>query len=208
MHGLIVGQTESGKSCLGKTLARSFRAQKKLVGVCEPIHDPGWDADFRTADIDEFCEWMQHSREAFCFVDECGAYFNEGSSTEYYWLATRSRHWGHSVFFLSNRAMQVPRTMRDQTQRLYLFTSAAEDGKLLAAEWNKPELVACNALPQFEFFYVSKYDTSKRLRIADYNRVESVEHGSNDNRNRQSGNARRAGVTRVERTGKDKEHEQ
>jgi len=95
------------------------------------------------------------------FIDESGQVFNDGNDLTYAWFATRSRHYGHSVTFISQRAMQIPRTMRDQCSRLYLFTSSRYDGKLHAEEWNKDELETCTSLPKMHFFIA---DREKELR--------------------------------------------
>jgi len=156
MHILIVGMTESGKSTLAKLLVRNLKSAGHKVAVLDPISDPAWKADFITSDIDEMRKYLAENRSVYVFIDESGSVFGEGRDATHSWLATTSRHYGHSVAFISQRAMQIPRTMRDQCQRLYLFTSSVADGELHAEEWNKPVLYQCNTLPQFYFYSVSR----------------------------------------------------
>ncbi len=177
MHTLVIGMTESGKSCISKLLASSLHNKGCKVAVLDPLNDPDWKADFVSDDIEAFRAYLESNRKVFAFVDECGQWFNEGNDTTHSWLATRSRHYGHSVTFIAQRAIQVPKTMRDQCGRLYLFTSSQSDGKIHAEEWNKPELMDCNKLPQLHFFVVDRYNTTKKMRIVGYTNVESV--GSN-----------------------------
>lgn len=171
MHTLIVGMTESGKTCLAKAMARGLRRAKKRVAVLDPMYDSGWEADYKTADPAEFDAYLKENRTVYGFVDEGGETFNEGNDMSYSWWSTRSRHWGHSMVFLAQRAIQVPRTMRDQCSRLHLFTAALDDGKILASEWNKPILATCNTLPQFHFYSVSKYGICESLMIRNYKDV-------------------------------------
>lgn len=179
MHSLIIGQTESGKSCLAKLLAAELKASGKTVAVLDPLCDPGWKATFQTDDIEEMRIFLEKNRSVYLFVDECGEWFNEGNDTTHAWLATRSRHYGHSVFFISQRAVQIPTTMRGQASRLFLFTSSAYDGKIHSEEWNKNELLECNSLPQFHFIRCSRFGVIERLRIEGFKRVVKYESAPN-----------------------------
>jgi len=136
-HGLILGQTLSGKSVLSKRLARSFKAQGVGVLVHDPVNDPEWHCDFRTADIDEFLSVYNQSRGCAVFFDEafdaCATHKVEMTKT-----ATRGRHRGHRNFYIAQRATLVLRTIRDQCSTLFLFNSGLEDCKIHAAEWNAP----------------------------------------------------------------------
>jgi len=170
MHNLIVGVTESGKSCLAKSLARGLHKQGKKVAVLDPLGDR-WEGDLVTSDIAEFDKYLRDNRSVFLFVDESFEVFNSGRDLTYRWWATTSRHYGHSATFISQRAMDVPRSMRDQCGVLYLFTSAAEDGKILAGEYNKPEIEACNQLPQMYFYRTTRFGKLGHFRIKDFREV-------------------------------------
>lgn len=194
--------TESGKSTLAKLLSQQLQRSGKHVAVLEPLMDSGWYARFRTDDIDVFCDYLRKNQSVYAFVDEGGEYFDDGNNGNYSWLATRSRHYGHSVFFLAQRAMQIPKTMRDQCNRLFLFTSSWSDGKLHAEEWNKPGLQTCNTLPRLSFFMADRYGILKRMKIsANYREVIADDTGANyaDNRSvRRSRNNPSSGYPRGE----------
>lgn len=177
MHTLIIGMTESGKSCLGRIMASQLRKAGKKVAVCEPLSE-SWDVDFHTDDINELQAYLQKNRSVYVFVDECGQYFDEGFNTDHNWLATRSRHYGHSVTFLAQRYTQIPKTMRDQCARGFIFTSSAKDGELLSDEWNKPILKTVNQLPQFHFYNVSRYNHCEKMVVVDYSKVEKSKDGN------------------------------
>jgi hypothetical protein len=200
MHVLNVGMTESGKSTLGKILARQLHAQGKRVVILDPLYDPDWQCSDRFPDVESFAAYLRANRSCFGFVDECGAVFDDGNDSTHSWLATRSRHYGHSLHFMAQRAIQLPKTMRDQCARVFLFTSSASDGKILAEEWNKPILQTCNTLPKLEFFMAERYDMCSRMRIVNYTEVHSVAGELGNNGAERGGNNRnRAGSGEVPR---------
>lgn len=164
MHSLILGQTESGKSALAKMIAKGLKNSGHRLCVYDPLFDPSFPFDYRSDEPDEFSEHMKSERNCHVFIDECGDFF-EGVDCG--WIATRGRHHGFSVYFLAQRMVQIPRTVRDQCKRLYLFASSLADGKQHADEWNRPELSRCFLLPKLTFFLVERFGETKLLRIKD-----------------------------------------
>jgi energy-coupling factor transporter ATP-binding protein EcfA2 len=161
MHTLILGMTESGKSTLAKMLAQTLQKSGKTVVVLDPLSDR-WAAKHVFDTPAELSEFMSKNRACHVFIDESGQVFDEGRNSEFAWIVTRSRHLGHSVYLIGQRAIQIPKTMRDQTSKLYLFTSSVSDGKILADEFNRPELARCASLPQFQFFEVSRFGKAEK----------------------------------------------
>lgn len=163
-HGLILGMTESGKTTLSKKIARELKDQGRGVIVLDPLKDPEWIADIVIADFMEFLDIVKRSRSCFLFVDEAG--MNCGQwDVESLWLATQSRHWGHSTFFISQRAQQISKTIREQCRFLYLFACSKSDSKILSDEWNRPELEEANTLNRGEYFYAPRFGNVKRMRV-------------------------------------------
>jgi hypothetical protein len=136
-HGLILGMTESGKTTLAKQMAREIRARTIPVIVLDPMGDPGWECDFRTSDPKRFLDVFWQSRRCVAFIDEAGESVGRFDDLMVR-TATKGRHWGHSCFYISQRGAQLSRTVRDQCSHLYLFTTALNDCKIHADEWNKP----------------------------------------------------------------------
>jgi hypothetical protein len=98
------------------------------------------------------------------FIDEAG--MNCGQwDMESLWLATQARHWGHSCFFISQRAINISKTIREQCSFLYLFACSMSDSRLLSDEWNKDGLNAANTLKKGEFFYCLRFGDVKRYKI-------------------------------------------
>lgn len=204
MHSLILGQTESGKTLLAKMLAKQYKKAGKTVIVLDPMLDNEWGADVVTDNPDELMRTLERTKNVYVFVDESGQVFAEGNDESFNWLGTRSRHYGHSVHFVGQRIVQMPKTMREQANKLFLFTNGAMDGKIHAEEWNKEELAKCNMLPQFHFMTCTRFSDVTTYKIVDYSRIEKVgtsniitgksDGGSgNDHNDRKMGKGKRTG---------------
>lgn len=155
-HSLILGMTESGKTTLAKKLAASYQARGIKVLVLDPMGDPEWNADFQTSSVNTFLDVFWSSRRCAAFIDEAGEAVGQFDKVMHK-TATKGRHWGHSVHYLSQRGAQIARTVRDQCGNLFLFTTALEDSKIHANEWNKPELRNANALEQGHYYHATRF---------------------------------------------------
>lgn len=166
--------SESGKTSLGKELAREIHDSNKSVIVLDPMNDPGWACDFKTTDPNQFLEVFWSNQSCYCFIDESaqmvGRYDVLMQET-----ATRGRHHGHSVFFVSQRGAQISATVRAQCRHLYLFCSAKDDCKILANEFNQQELLKANSLPQFHFYHASRFGGCQIQQLKDPRNVRSVQ---------------------------------
>lgn len=156
-HSLILGMTESGKTTLSKRMSATYKKNEYGILVLDPMCDPGWSADFQTADPDEFLKVFWDSRGCMVFIDESGDMVGRYDQAMQQ-TATKGRHWGHSVHFLSQRGAQINRTVRDQCSNLFLFNTAKKDAELHAHEWNQPELENANVLPKGEYYHVVRFD--------------------------------------------------
>lgn len=161
-HSLIFGQTESGKTTLGKRMSAEFKAKGIGVLVLDPLNDPGWSADFKTSDAAQFLDVYWRSKSCMCFIDESADVVGRYDAMMIQ-TATRGRHWGHCNFYLSQRGALISRTVRDQCSNLFLFKVSQDDSKLLAKEFCSPELMNASALQRGEYYYVSRFnETQKR----------------------------------------------
>lgn len=155
-HTLILGMSESGKSTLAKNLAKVYKSQGWSVIVLDPLKDPEWCADFITADQDEFLSVFWASRKCMVFIDEGGKSVGQYEKAMQECFTT-GRHWGHSCHLIAHKGTQLAPVVRDQCRYLFLFCSSIKEGKLLADEFNKPELQECNKLLQGEYIHASKF---------------------------------------------------
>ena len=181
MHTLIIGQTESGKTTLAVRLSEKYQQAGWKVAVLDPLRDERWRADFLTTDDHEFLAVAKASRSCMLFVDESGQTIGRYQESMF-WLATMARHWGHCSHFLSQRAQQVSPTVRTQCGRLFLFNCSATDAKILADEWNKPELREANSLAKGEYFSVSRFAATERHQL--FGKVARNDKPTNTSRDR------------------------
>lgn len=99
-----------------------------------------WDADFQTADKDEFLRAVWASRDCDIFVDEAGDCIGHYGRLMIQ-LATKGRQHGHNCYFITQDSKTVSPILRGMCTKLYCFALARERVKDLAIEWNKPELL-------------------------------------------------------------------
>jgi len=161
-HVLILGMTESGKTTLARKLSYQYKRAGVGVLVLDILMDPRWHCDFITADQEEFLDVFWRSRRCVAFIDEGGesvGRYNVAMSK----TATRGRHWGHSVHYVAQRATQLAPLVRDQCAHVFLFCSSWRDGKILAEEFNKPELETCSQLTQGEYIHAVKFGRTTRV---------------------------------------------
>lgn len=162
-HVLIAGMTESGKTTLGKTLAKAYRERGVPVMVLDPMNDPGWPEGSIIRDREMFLQRAKLVQQHAIFIDESGQEIGR-YAREMQWLATQARHWGHKSHFICQRIQQLDTTIRGQCSSLYLFTVSRKDADLLAEEWAKEELRGAHTLDQGEFFFTTRYGEIRRER--------------------------------------------
>jgi len=163
-HVLILGMTESGKTTLAKKLSARFQKQGVKVIVLDPLNDPGWFSDYSTDKQDLFLETFWASKSCAVFIDESGDMVGKYDTTMQQ-TATKGRHWGHRVHYISQRGAMLARTVRDQCSHLFIFNTALEDCKIHAREWNKPELLEASKLEQGGYYHVTRFGAVSRSNI-------------------------------------------
>lgn len=167
-HSLILGMTESGKTTFSKRLVKAYFSAGWSIIVLDPMSDPEWtpwtpesaNPDkkrfYQTSDPNEFLRVFWKSKQCMVFIDEAGDAVGRYDLAMQQ-TATKGRHFGHSMHYLSQRGTQINRTVRDQCSRLVLFTTALEDAKIHAREWNNDELLEASQLPQGCYMTVTRF---------------------------------------------------
>lgn len=165
-HFLITGQTMSGKSTLAKRICRDFLKAGRRVLVLDPMADD----EFR-----ECSTWTTDSPTDFLRVasinTKCALVIDEGGqmigryNVEMERLATQFRHLGHNCFFLSQRPMQLPLTMRINTVGAFVFSVGASDADGLAKEY------VCDEIRQATGFRAGQYIFKQRFAAPQFGRV-------------------------------------
>lgn len=156
MHALIAGTTQSGKSTLAKLLCKTLHDRGKVCAVLTPTSEAGWEATFKTSDGPTFLKWVRENERAFCFVDESGDAIGRYNS-EMDWLATGSRHRGHSVTFCVQASHQISTAIRSCCQDVFIFATSKGVLKLLAEDFNEPLILSHEKIPQYHFLHVSRF---------------------------------------------------
>ena len=114
-----------------------------------------WDADYQTADKNEFLSAVWASESCDVFVDEAGDAIGHYSKLMIQ-LATKGRQWGHNCYFITQDSKTVAPVLRGMCTKLFCFALARERVKDLAIEWNKPELLEVTEYPPGVCMYVGK----------------------------------------------------
>ena len=164
MHTLILGMTESGKTTTAKVLIKKFKNQGVKSLVLDPLKDPGFNADYQTDNPDEFLRVVFSSRSCHVYVDESGDAIGHYNPTMQK-LATKGRHYGHSCFFITQKATQIPPIIRDQCSQVFLFGSGLQSCKAIAEEFNSKEFLRCTELRQGEFIHKTRFGKASKGNI-------------------------------------------
>jgi len=166
LHVLIVGQGMSGKTLLCKQLAKKFIKNYGVI-VYDPINDPAWPATFKTDDPEKFEKVLWASTNCKVFIDECGDMF-ESRNREKEKIGFRSRHRGHIIHFIAQRATQVPKTVRLQCTHLFCFRQGLDDLIELARNFNDNLVEFAKDLQKGEYVFCDGYGTMIKDNIFKY----------------------------------------
>lgn len=139
MHRLYIGTTESGKSYLAKTHAHAMKKAGWPIVVLDPMigytaSDEPWGADFITGSRDEFLAKYHTLKNCAIFIDEAGDIVGH-HDLEMRALATRGRHAGHQIGFISQRATMISPSVRSNCAEQYIFRTTVKDGIALADDY-------------------------------------------------------------------------
>lgn len=166
-HSLIIGMTMSGKSTLARSLVRESIRQGRECLILDPLDDPAWKksgAAVVTPDGKKFLEIVFKSSSCNIFVDESGEAIGRFAK-EMKKLATRSRHYGHNAHFISQRAVDIDKTIRDQCNYLFIFRVSKKDAETLADEYGYEELLGASQLEQGEFIKCGRFHPPQKIRL-------------------------------------------
>lgn len=112
------------------------------------------------------------SRFCFVVVDEAADVF-ELERHEARRMLRRGRHvdpatggGGHVVALIAQRYVDLDKTARSQCTRLYAFNQSPSDGKLLAEDWNAPELSEVYRLPKLQYMTTDRMGAVSSGQVA------------------------------------------
>ncbi len=156
--------TESGKTTLARDLSKQYKARGIGVIVLDPLRDPNWHADYVTDKGDDFLECFWQSQSCAVFIDESGDAVGR-YDLEMERTATKGRHFGHNVHYITQRHSQISTTVRGQTRFLALFRSSVDDCKIHAREWARPQLLDGAQLSQGEYLFCGRFQELQKRNI-------------------------------------------
>lgn len=79
--------------------------------------------------------------------------------------ATMGRHWGHKVYFITQRVKQISPNIRTQCSELVIFKQSLNDTKDLADEFVEPMINDAHTLGQGEFIHVRHNEPPMKLNV-------------------------------------------
>lgn len=169
-HCLIIGITDQGKTTLAKKFASEYRDAGVACIILDPMNDPGWRVNanesncIHTTDPDVFLNVVWRSRKCAVFIDEAGEAVGR-YDTVMHRTATKGRHWGHNMHYITQGGTQIAPIVRNQCTQLFIFATAKSAAKEHADEWNAPRLVEASTLQKGEYFHANRNGYCEKYRV-------------------------------------------
>lgn len=163
-HTIIAGVTMSGKTAFAQSVAaarvRAGGGVLVLHRPSEPWPLPRCPLVWQTPDPDAFIAKAVAARSCFLFVEMTDARTGgdrygekiDKADRRFHALATESRHEGHWVFFMAQRAVALHPDIRENVQSLYLFASGDDSAERMAEEFRDKALLRSAELPPWHYF--------------------------------------------------------
>lgn len=151
MHGVIDGQSMSGKTWLAEYMGRTV-SKDVNVAVYSPHYFGGEDfkkqfgATYATNNFSDFLKFVYTNPSCICFLDE---FADKGTDATARKLMTQGRHFGHQVFLISQRFNRLDKTMRDQADIIFCFQVDIDDSKELGKAFIDENLTEAYKLSKF-----------------------------------------------------------
>lgn len=143
MPTLFTGTTESGKTTLARHISRKIDGDKFAIIVRDPVEftatlGGGWNEKARIYnDDDEFFAAIERliadNKPGYIFIDESADLFSL-SNPENFWLATRGRHYGLDISFITQRPKLIAPSVRAQCNKIFMFRLARQDAREVLAD--------------------------------------------------------------------------
>lgn len=168
-HSLLIGMTESGKTTLARKLAVGFKRRAVPVVVLDPMRDPRWDADEMFTDPQEFISYLRDPSKCLrvaAFIDESGMVLDKYERGNQ-WLTCQSRHHGHRVHLIAQRAEMVDINLRENCRTAYVFNIAADTAKIYSRSFNCPAILKAPNLPRGMCIVAQRFGKPRLLNVFD-----------------------------------------
>jgi len=134
-HTLVIGKTGSGKTTLIRQIAKTAQNKGTQLLVLDPTPaNDQWGADYVTDDPHEFLQVVFANTRCLCIVDEAGSMIGRFGKDKND-LATRSRHMGHSVIFITQDVKSLDNIVREQVRDVIVFRVGRKRAAELAEDF-------------------------------------------------------------------------
>lgn len=158
-HTYIAGKTNNGKSTMAKRLCREYFIPGGYpVIALDPKKDPGYQAEFITADPREFMRevYRRAGQKIAVVVDESGKTVGAfaGIMEE---VATMNRELGHRALIIGQRPAQTSKTIILNCGNLVVFQSSGRDAKSLHGDYDRPEILESVHFKKGEYLFVPSH---------------------------------------------------
>lgn len=181
IHVLYVGVTQSGKTTLARHHARILDAAEYDVVVYDPVGTPTAGGDWpekvqRFDDPQKFLIWLvkaegKPERPIFVFVDESADIFGH-TNTDANWIPRRVRHQNVYLRLISQRPKMLPPNVRTQCAHCYLFRLAADDMRMICADFGHGPEISQKSLDTGD--YVLLVSGSSEIEVANvFDQIDS-----------------------------------
>lgn len=156
MHQVIIGRTMSGKTSYARAVVKNWPGRVLVMDIMQDDW-PGKAVETFDA-MPAFMAAAQGETDCLLVIDESG-YSLDRYDVEHHWLATQSRHNGHSAVFIAQRYQQLPPIVRLQAAVLTAFQSGYKDSVLIGEEFNFP--AAKDIIPNLKLLRAVKLTIGK-----------------------------------------------
>jgi len=135
--------------------------------VCDPSAQQ-WDCDYFTPDIEQFLSVAKDNERCLLVIDEAGRAVGRAqseSTSHRLWLATESRHKGHSAVFLAQRAPMLSPTVVAQCQKAWIFRQHYKDLQTLAQVFCNDQVLEAAKLGRGQCIYVDNFGAAEFIDV-------------------------------------------
>lgn len=153
----------SGKTTLAKKIIA--KSNRPCI-VLDPNFDPEWQTDYIYDDKEKFLEIVKYNQSCDLVIDESGETIGR-YAREMAFLATRSRHYGHRAFFITQRAQMLDRNVRDQCTNIFLFSVAPSDAKIFAEDFVDDLFLEAPTLARGECIAKKRFSPARKINVFD-----------------------------------------
>jgi hypothetical protein len=163
-HTIIIGKSRSGKSTITKLIAAASIKRGVRVAVSDPRRDREWVemGAYLARDTDDLIAWAKANKgKGMLIADEGGE--SVGREKRYAYLTTAARHDGHTSIIIAHYATQVTPVMRENCDRVILFSASAESREILYKKYEDKAILT--PLPQYHFMIVEEFKATVRGKV-------------------------------------------